>query len=437
VSDGEERDVRDSLGELERRLLDLARELRTGASEDARIAAGAPAGPPPETGEATPPATPAPSVPPPAPPPEPDPDPAPAEPDPEIARLADEAQRKVEALRDSLDGLEHASDRLRETAQTVVEDHGRALVRLERAAAPRPTPPAPPPASPASPPPPAEPEPAPEPERAAPVVRAEPETALDPLHRARWVALGLGIALLLLVLGAALFAGGDEDDEPAPPPPGAFATRVLVAPGVPDLGLAEATAAAPAAALRAVCDGEAAAALVTYPASAPPDVPCRTAAVLADATLEVPAIAVPVPRGGGGRRCVSAAGVPALERARADERASASRAGAVRRAERDAAAGARDDGLPPPGIVRAARDAAVAAGTAFDRARRLRLLAISAEPGGTCVRPAGPGYPLGRRVALVASSDAAGSAEVERVEAGLRTALGGAPPARATVLRPR
>ena len=45
TGDGEQRDVRESLGNLERRLLDLERELRTDASEDATVAAGAPAPP--------------------------------------------------------------------------------------------------------------------------------------------------------------------------------------------------------------------------------------------------------------------------------------------------------------------------------------------------------------------------------------------------------
>ena len=50
-----------------------------------------------------------------------------------IDLFAQDARAKVEALRETLNGLTSATDRLRETAQTVVEDHGRALVRLERA----------------------------------------------------------------------------------------------------------------------------------------------------------------------------------------------------------------------------------------------------------------------------------------------------------------
>jgi hypothetical protein len=431
VSDGEERDVRDSLGDLERRLLDLARELRTGASEDTEIAAGAPGAPPPPAPEPAPPA-------PPPPPQVPQAGPSPAEPDPELARLAGEAQRKVEALRDSLDGLEHASDRLRETAQTVVEDHGRALVRLERATAPRPpAPPLEPPVPAAAAPP--EPEAEPEPGPPAPPAEPEPAASPAPMRRGRWVAAGLaaGMLLLLALLGVLLASGGDDEPAPGPPPPDAFAARILVGSGVPDIGLADPTPAATAAALRAVCRGDAAAALVTFPAGPEPEAPCRTAAVLARETLDVPALAVRIPPGGGGRRCVSAGAVGALRRSRRDSVATAARESAVLRATRDASAGARRDGLPPAGVVRAGRGAGAAAGTAFDRARRLRLLAVRSTPGGPCARPGTVRYPLGRRVALVASSDAAGTAEVERAAANLRTALGGAAPVSATVLRAR
>ena len=58
---------------------------------------------------------------------------APPAPPPDIDLFAQDARAKVAALRETLDGLTNATDRLRETAQTVVEDHGRALVRLERA----------------------------------------------------------------------------------------------------------------------------------------------------------------------------------------------------------------------------------------------------------------------------------------------------------------
>ena len=124
TGDGEQRDVRESLGDLERRLLELERELRTDASEDATVAAGAPT--PPEHRERSTQAA--------------EPEPrggggvaAPPAPPPDIDPFAMDARAKLAALRETLDGLTTATDRLRETAQTVVEDHGRALVRLERA----------------------------------------------------------------------------------------------------------------------------------------------------------------------------------------------------------------------------------------------------------------------------------------------------------------
>jgi hypothetical protein len=55
------------------------------------------------------------------------------DPRPDLAPLVRETQRRVDSLRDTLEGLTGASDRLREVAQVMVEDHGRALVRLERA----------------------------------------------------------------------------------------------------------------------------------------------------------------------------------------------------------------------------------------------------------------------------------------------------------------
>lgn len=46
-----------------------------------------------------------------------------------------EVRRRMATLRTTLDGLAATGERLRGVAQVVVEDHGRALVRLERAAA--------------------------------------------------------------------------------------------------------------------------------------------------------------------------------------------------------------------------------------------------------------------------------------------------------------
>ena len=104
MGDAEEpRDVRDTLTELERRLLELERELRSSAAEDAATGAGSPPGP-------LPPGAPLP----------PAPASAPGPADPAVEQLAADARERLAALRASLEGLEGASDRLRETAQTVV-----------------------------------------------------------------------------------------------------------------------------------------------------------------------------------------------------------------------------------------------------------------------------------------------------------------------------
>ena len=228
MDDERPRDVRDSLSELEQRLLELELELRADSLSDASAArqttpgglsastsvveaqavlaqptteatydAPAPEGrgtarglgdtpiadEVPRTGAAQQAvqAKPAPPAEPPAPPAGP---PAPPEPpaQPDVRPFVDDTRRKVDALRTSLDGLTVASDRLREVAQVVVEDHGRALVRLERAnaarqaAAPKVTLPAPAIPGASAPPPTVAPAAAREPRRpAAPVTARPPE----------------------------------------------------------------------------------------------------------------------------------------------------------------------------------------------------------------------------------------------------------------------
>ena len=180
MDDERPRDVRDSLSELEQRLLELELELRADSLSDASAArqttpGGRTHSPSPiETQPASslltaeaPDDTPAtridtpiadealltvtarpvrqeapseqPAAPPGAPlaPPAEVPEAPPARPQPDVRPFVDDTRRKVDALRTSLDGLTVASDRLREVAQVVVEDHGRALVRLERANAAR------------------------------------------------------------------------------------------------------------------------------------------------------------------------------------------------------------------------------------------------------------------------------------------------------------
>jgi hypothetical protein len=66
-------------------------------------------------------------------------EPAPPEPEaeaaPEPGDLAARARDQLAALVETLESLADASERMRGVARTVVEDHGRVLVRLERAAA--------------------------------------------------------------------------------------------------------------------------------------------------------------------------------------------------------------------------------------------------------------------------------------------------------------
>lgn len=395
----EPRDVRDSLTELERRLLELERELRTGASQDAAAAGG----------------------PPPSPPPSP-----PAAEHPEdtgagdVAALAGEAQQKVDALRTSLDGVADASDRLRETAQTVVEGHGRALVRLERTGLA-----------------------AEGPEAAAPAARAaaapEPPTG-PPQRRAlrRWPALALIGALLAGGALVAWLALRDEEEARPPRPPSGAAARVLITRGAPDVGFDGAPARSAPAAARAVCEGRAAAALVVLPAGADLPGPCALTAVAAG-VVEARAVAIRTPSGGGGRTCVSAPNVDALVRARTDPTLTAARAAAARRAAAIADAAARADGLAPAGVARATRTAAARAGRAFDRDRRLRLLRVAPRRGARCEPPFGRplrsgAYPLARRAVLLTSPAGAATPEVARAERTLRAALGGPTPIDATVL---
>ena len=133
MSQGDEpRDPRETLTELERRLLDLERELR--ASGDLPAAA-----PVPGADEVPAPAAPAAGV-----------EPAPSDhaapamllPDAasvgvpvELDALVEEARVRAHALRTSLDSLLGVNDHLRETAGTVITDHGETLSQLDRALA--------------------------------------------------------------------------------------------------------------------------------------------------------------------------------------------------------------------------------------------------------------------------------------------------------------
>lgn len=427
MADDEPRDVRDTLSELERRLLDLERELRADAAQDtvssapgAPIASGAPS---PQTPIAAPAAATASTA-------------APVAPAPGVEALAGDARARVDALRDSLDGLVGASDRLRETAQTVVEDHGRALVRLDRAGAAQTAAAPPEPAQQAAPP--TELPPVPEPAPAAGAGEPpEPEGGIGRRGMLLLAGGGLLVAGLIAgIVGALALSGGKTTTTTARSP---AAQPFLVMRGTPDLGVpAPRRVASVQAALAAVCAGRARAALVVTADGFP--APCFDLVPVAHETLSARALAIPIPSGGRGRRCVSLGAVDALARSRADAALTARRGASVAAAQRVAVAGARVDALPPAGVVRAGRTAQATAGAAFDSGHRLRLLGVSAQPGATCVSPVQPalqsgGYPLSSRLTLVATSATAGTAAVIAVRDAMTAALGGAVPVAVTVLR--
>ncbi len=359
----------------------------------------------------------------PAPPP-----PAPGPADPAVEELAADARQRLAALRASLEGLEGASDRLRETAQTVVEDHGRALVRLDRAGAA--APPAPPP-EPAPTAPPAEPVQPP-----APLTPREPPPGTGRDRRAAWIAAGLAILLLAGLLVGTLLGRSNHRAEPAATSTAAARpATVLTTPGTPDVGFAGARLTQPSAALAAVCAGRAAVAVIVRPTGERPAPVCDGARILSDDTLSADALAIRVRAGGGGRRCVSAGAAGPLVRRRADVSATRTRLTRTASAADAARTAARLDGLPPASLIRAARTAEADAGSAFDEARNLRLLGVAPRAGVACLQPGDVGYPLARRITLVASDEAAGRASTVRLQSALREALSGAVPLRVTVLR--
>ncbi len=433
AGDGEQRDVRESLGDLERRLLDLERELRTDASEDASVARGAPAAPAPGAPEIREPVASAPSTggggvaAPPAPP-------------PDIDLFAQDARAKVAALRETLDGLTNATDRLRETAQTVVEDHGRALVRLERAtgvaspivipampAAAAPPQVAVPPAAPAR----TEPEPAaaPEPEPATPAA-TEPEPAPDgpvigpppelpslpPLPWRRIIA--VLVAILVLGLGYALIFGGGGGNAPKQPaaPTGIAATdSAITAAGGGISAIPQLRTGTDGSVQQDVCRGRIAAGIdVVTPGG--PVWQCPGIRQVAAPVLVASGFAR---KGTRGRTCVSVPSAPGLDKLRRDPGPTERRDQAVRRAP---------------------RSRAFAAGTAFDRRNGLTLLAGAAAPGEPCIDPAPATlrdgtYPLATRIILYSTAAAADSDEVRTAAARLRSYFSGTPPLYAIVLR--
>lgn len=452
VGDGEQRDVRESLGSLERRLLDLERELRTDASEDATVAAGAPA--PPQKGKGKRAAREAPAseergggvaAP-----------PAPAE---DIDLFARDARAKVAALRETLDGLTSATDRLRETAQTVVEDHGRALVRLERAtgapasivipaaAAAAVTPPPEAPVAPRAPEPEVTPEPepeaAPEPEAQAAVTEPEapapapepaaaPDAAVEPADRPptapprtlppwrdslppKRFLLALA-AIAVVILGYTVLSGGNDAPQAPAGPTGIAATdAAITAAGGGITAIPDLATGVEADVQRDLCSGKTAAAIhVVTPGGA--GWSCPGIRQVAAPVLVASGFARQTKRG---RTCVSVPAAPGLDRRRRDEALTTRRDEAVRRADR-------------------AR--AFTAGAAFDRRNGLTLLAGAAAAGKTCITPTATTlrngtYPLSTRLVLYSTADAADSDEVRQAAARLRSYFAGTPPLYAVVLR--
>ncbi len=431
TGDGEQRDVRESLGDLERRLLDLERELRTDASEDATVAAGAPA--PQEHRER------------PSRVAEPEPRggggvAAPPAPPPAIDPFAVDARAKLAALRETLDGLTSATDRLRETAQTVVEDHGRALVRLERATGVPSSPIVIPSMQVQAPPAPArEPEPretTPEPPAAAPepepdaeaeaggagssgtVIQRPPELpAFPPLPWLRILAVTIAIALLGLGFSLLFGGGGSEPAKQKPAVPTGIAATdpAITAAGGGISSLPQLRTGAVADVKSDVCRGRIAAGIdVVTPGGTVWQCPGVT-------QVAAPVIVASgfARKGTRGRTCVSVPAAPALDKLRRDPGATQRRDQAVRRAS---------------------RDSAFAAGTAFDKRNGLTLLAGAPAPGKPCIDPTPATlrdgtYPLSTRLILYANVAAAGTPEVQRAAARLKSYFAGTPPLYAIVLR--
>ena len=464
VTEGRPPDVRDSLSELEQRLLELERELRADATSDASIArqrvpvprpphtpierrepvaAGAPAR---ETG---------------GPPLEPNPgagsggrgattheDPA----SPDLAPLVYETQRRVDSLRDTLDGLTGASDRLREVAQVVVEDHGRALVRLQRATAwqraqavgiv-------------------AEPEAGAREEAIGagavldePPVEAPPEPVAAPgqpddlrrrAARGRRRLLWWILAPLIVAagLGTALLIYGGDDETPSPTSvPGASSRIALDVDLGPDReafvsvpGTRPASDIGPEADL---CDGVVGAAVVLRTAADESLPRCSGLVTIADGTVSARALAE---RGGSGERpCVNADQVSSLAATRRDTRLTEARQRSVRGALTKARRRIRGASLTASERVGTLAQAAYEAGRAFDSRRRLRLYAVRKRAGTKCIVPgrddvAAGRYPLATRIELLTRARNAKQPAVQRAAVAIDNITSRPAPIDATVLR--
>ena len=400
------KDARETLNQLEQRLRDLERELRAGVPDESSPEP-VPAVPeaPPEAPHAAPAAVPVPA---------------------EIEVLVDEARVRAGALHDSLDGLVDVNDHLRDTAQTLVEDYGRLLVRVSRLAAPSTPAEEQQPEAPAT-------EAVPEPPDRPPIFvpNLPPEAAAALVRRrrrrrrARWL-----IPLLILLVAAAATAAvlRSRQSDSSRPTPAAGTRQLLVVSDAAGLPLGSARRSTGPAAVAAVCAGRAAGAVV----AARDARPCPGAAVVTSVTTSATGVVSPRRADGRGRRCLSLAGPGRPGAHRTSRPATRARARAIERGGRTASEAARADELPPATLIRATRAGARQAAVSYDADHQLRALAIAARAGGACVRPTAANllsgrYPLARRLVLLAGDRAAASAAVTVARRMLDRAFGGAP----------
>jgi hypothetical protein len=487
MEDEPPRDVRESLSELEQRLLELERELRSDAARDAGAARSrSPVPRPPSGGAATIAAerpvaerrapaapaqqattagaaagTPGPGAP-----------SAHGDPARQMGPLVDETRRKVDALRDTLDGLTGASDRLREIAQVVVEDHGRALVRLERATAQQVraaradeaewvAPPATEPAVAAAPaaatPPPTVPTAAPVEMPGTPAPAADTAAGAEPPtdkaeapavsergpRRGRWLWGGLAALLAgAAVAAVVVIADRDEPQQTTPTVPGSM-SRIALTPELgPDTSAFESVPgtrpASDAGAVNDLCDGLVGAAVVVRPSGGDEVPPCQGLVTVASGTLS--ALALAERSDGRKRSCVDAADVPSIAADRPNRRLTAGRETAVQRATTRAQRANEGSTLTPGERVGRVHTAAFEAGRAFDARNDLRLLAVRKAEGGTCVVPgrddvASGRYPLANRIELLARQDSLDQLAVDRAAVAIGHLTSGPAPISATVLR--
>jgi hypothetical protein len=500
VTDGPP-DVRDSLSELEQRLLELERQLRADATSDAGISrqrAPVPRPPLPEPVAVTP----QPPSPPARNPGGVSPEPGSGaggggrgdsgrehRPEPDLAPLVHETQRRVDSLRDTLDGLTGASDRLREVAQVMVEDHGRALVRLERATRQGDRPPqyAPEPAAAAR-------EPAregrarPAPETAVPipdetrealvaferareaararvpVAEPPPEVSVETDEpapppppdvadaarrppgtggRRRWLWWVLAPLLVAAGLATALLIFGGEDEAPGPGTTPGASSRIAL-----DVNLGRARDAfesvpgtRPASDIGPeadLCDGVVGAAVVLRTSADRPLPRCNGLVTIADGTVSARALAAR--SGSGGRPCVNADQASSIAATRRNRRLTAARQRAVQRAIRGARRETLGAGLTASERVATIAEAAYDAGRRFDARRNLRLYAVRERVGTECVVPgrddvASGRYPLATRIELVTRPGNARLPAVQRAAVAIDNITSRPAPIDATVLR--